>query len=156
MLDDENLLLSNAFGSKTTENQFLVFAISTEEYGVEIENVKEIIKVCTITKVPHTQSFVKGIINLRGDIIPVINIRERFNLELKENDERTCIIVLDFEGDSVGLIVDDVREVMYIDTNKITPPPSSKYGYINRFIKNIGNTNNTVKQILDLNKLLFE
>ncbi len=156
MLDDENLLLSNAFGSKTTENQFLVFAISTEEYGVEIENVKEIIKVCNITKVPHTQSFVKGIINLRGDIIPVINIRERFNLELKENDERTCIIVLDFEGDSVGLIVDDVREVMYIDTNKITPPPSSKYGYLNRFIKNIGNTNNTVKQILDLNKLLFE
>ncbi len=156
MLDDENLLLSHALGNKTTENQFLVFAISTEEYGVEIENVKEIIKVCNITKVPHTQPFVKGIINLRGDIIPVINIRERFNLELKEYDERTCIIVLDFEGDSVGLIVDDVREVMYIDTNKITPPPSSKYGYINRFIKNIGNTDLSVKQILDLNKLLFE
>ncbi len=156
MLDDENLLLSHALGNKTTENQFLVFAISTEEYGVEIENVKEIIKVCNITKVPHTQAFVKGIINLRGDIIPVINIRERFNLQLKEYDERTCIIVLDFEGDSVGLIVDDVREVMYIDTNRITAPPSSKYGYINRFIKNIGNTDSSVKQILDLNKLLFE
>ncbi len=156
MLDDENLLLSHALGNKTTENQFLVFAISTEEYGVEIENVKEIIKVCNITKVPHTQSFVKGIINLRGDIIPVINIRERFNLQLKPYDERTCIIVLDFEGDSVGLIVDDVREVMYIDTNKIAPPPSAKYGYINRFIKSIGNTEFSVKQILDLNKLLFE
>ncbi len=156
MLDDENLLLSHALGNKTTENQFLVFAISTEEYGVEIENVKEIIKVCNITKVPHTQAFVKGIINLRGDIIPVINIRERFNLQIKEYDERTCIIVLDFEGDSVGLIVDDVREVMYIDTNRISPPPSSKYGYINRFIKNIGNTDSSVKQILDLNKLLFE
>ncbi len=152
---EENILHVDS-SENTTENQFLFFGIAEEEYGVEIAHVKEIIKVCNITKVPHTETYIKGIINLRGDIIPVVNVRERFGIPAKPYDDRTCIIVLNFEDNTVGLIVDDVNEVMYIDTNKITPPPSDKYGYNNRFIKNIGNTEKNVKQIVDLNKLLLQ
>lgn len=142
--------------SNETENQFLFFGIADGEFGVEIAYVKEIIKVCNITQVPHTPHYVKGIINLRGDIIPVVNVRDRFGIQPRAYDERTCIIVLDFEEDSVGLIVDGVNEVMYIDTENITPPPSEKHGYENRFIKYIGRTDTSVKQIIDLSKMLFE
>ncbi len=150
-----NSILSHAT-SNTTENQFLFFDIASGEYGVEITFVKEIIKVCSITKVPHTPSYVKGIINLRGDIIPVVSVRERFDIENIPYDERTCIIVLDFEGDSVGLIVDCVNEVLYIDTENITPPPSEKHGYSNKHIKSIGRTEDSIKQIIDLSKILSE
>ncbi len=150
-----NNVLNHALG-QTTENQFLFFDIANGEYGVEITFVKEIIKVCRITQVPHTPQHVKGIINLRGDIIPVVSVRDRFGIENIPYDDRTCIIVLDFEGDSVGLIVDGVNEVMYIETDDITPPPSEKHGYSNRHIKSIGTTENSVKQIIDLSKILFE
>ncbi len=142
--------------TNSTDNQFLVFGISTEVYGVEIAYVKEIIKICGITKVPHTPHYMKGIINLRGDIIPVVNVRDRFGLETKDYDERTCIIVLNYEDSTVGLIVDQVNEVMYIDTDKIMQPPSEKRGYMNHFIKNIGKTPEGVKQIVDLGRLLFD
>ncbi len=150
-----NDVLNHAFGH-TTENQFLFFDIANGEYGVEITYVKEIIKVCEITQVPHTPAHVKGIINLRGDIIPVVSVRDRFGIENIPYDERTCIIVLDFESDSVGLIVDGVNEVMYIETDNITPPPSEKHGYSNRHIKSIGKTEDSIKQIIDLSKILFE
>ncbi len=148
-----NNVLNHALG-QTTENQFLFFDIASGEYGVEITFVKEIIKVCSITQVPHTPRHVKGIINLRGDIIPVVSVRDRFGIENIPYDDRTCIIVLDFEGDSVGLIVDGVNEVMYIDTDNITPPPSEKHGYNNRHIKSIGQAEDSIKQIIDLSKIL--
>ncbi len=151
-----DISVDQSTSTKSTDNQFLVFGISTEVYGVEIAYVKEIIKMCRITKVPHTAHYMKGIINLRGDIIPVVNVRERFGLEAKEYDERTCIIVLNYEDCTVGLIVDKVNEVMYIDTDKIMSPPSEKRGYMNQFIKNIGKTPEGVKQIVDLGKLLFD
>lgn len=152
---EDNNTIAKSFGH-TTENQFLVFNIANVEYGVEIAYVKEIIKVCSITKVPHTKEYVKGIINLRGDIIPVVSVREKFRHEAKEYDANTCIIVLDYDEISIGLIVDGVNEVMYIHTDNINPPPSDKYGYTNSFIKNIGKTEDTVKQIVDLNKMLSE
>lgn len=147
-------VMHSEFEDKTTENQYLFFTILDEEYGVEIAHVKEIIKVCNITKVPHTDEYIKGIINLRGDIIPVISVRARFSLPEKEYDGRTCIIVLDIEDKTVGLIVDNVSEVIFINKSRVTAPPSEKYGYKNRFIKKIGNTETNVKQIIDLIKLL--
>ncbi len=138
------------------DNQFLTFTIEDEEYGVEIGNIKEIITMCTITKVPHTQEFLKGIINLRGEIIPVIDVRERFMKPTKEYDSLTCIIVIEYKNYSMGLIVDKVEEVMFIREDSLTLPPNEKHSYYNQFIKNIGRVNGDVKLILDLDNLLMQ
>lgn len=138
------------------ENQYLTFVIEDEEYGVEIANVKEIITMCTITKVPHTESYLKGIINLRGEIIPVIDVRERFLKTPKEYDGLTCIIVIEYKDYSMGLIVDKVEEVMYISEESLTAPPSERVNYYNQFIKNIGRVTGKVKLILDLDRLLTQ
>lgn len=140
------------------DNQYLTFAIENEEYGVEIVNVKEIITMCAITRVPHTENYLKGIINLRGEIIPVIDVRERFLKPSKEYDGLTCIIVIEYKDYSMGLIVDKVEEVMFISEESLTLPPNDRYSYYNQFIKNIGRANddNKLKLILDLDKLLVQ
>ncbi len=138
------------------ENQYLTFVIEDEEYGVEIANVKEIITMSAITTVPHTENYFKGIINLRGEIIPVIAVRERFMKPVKEYDNLTCIIVIEYKDYSVGLIVDKVEEVMFIEEDSMSAPPSDRYSYYNQFIRNIGRSqdDNKIKLILDLDKLL--
>ncbi len=142
----------------TIANQYFTFAIEHEDYGVEIANVKEIITMCAITKVPHTDNYMKGIINLRGEIIPVIDVRERFMKPKKEYDGLTCIIVIEYKDYTMGLIVDRVEEVMFISEESLTVPPNDKYGYYNQFIKNIGRAkdDNKVKLILDLDRLLIQ
>ncbi len=136
------------------KDQFLTFAVDKEIYGVEIDNIKEIIKVCNITKIPHTESYLKGIINLRGDIIPVIDVRLRFGKQEKEYDELTCIIVIEYQGNTVGFIVDEVKEVMFIYEKDLIAPPDAKHDFKNVFIKNIGKTNSGVKLIIDLDNFV--
>lgn len=136
------------------ENQFLTFAIENEDYGIEVENIKEIITVCDITLVPHTPEYLKGVINLRGEIIPVIDVREKFQKPLKEYDKHTCIIVIEYEDYALGLIVDRVKEVIFINDKDLVLPPKDKYDYFNEFIKMIGHYEEDIKLILDLNKLL--
>lgn len=138
------------------ENQYLTFVIEDEEYGVEIANVKEIITMCAITKVPYTDNYLRGIINLRGEIIPVIDVRERFMKTIKEYDGLTCIIVIEYKDYSMGLIVDKVEEVMFISEDSLTSPPNDRYSYYNQFIKSIGRSTGKVKLILDLDKLLAQ
>ncbi len=140
------------------ENQYLTFVIEDEEYGVEIANVKEIITMCTITKVPHTDSYLKGIINLRGEIIPVIDVRGRFLKPVKDYDGLNCIIVIEYKDYSMGLIVDRVEEVMFISEESLIAPPSDRVSYYNQFIKNIGRARDDqkIKLILDLDKLLTQ
>ncbi len=136
------------------KDQFLTFLVENEIFGVEIDYIKEIIKVCNITKIPHSKEYLKGIINLRGDIIPVIDVRKRFLKNHKDYDDLTCIIVIEYEGDTLGLIVDEVREVMFIYEKNIAPPPNAKHNFTNRFIKNIGRTSSGVKLIIDLNNFV--
>ncbi len=156
------LNMNNQVAENTSENtianQYFTFAIEYEDYGVEIANVKEIITMCSITKVPHTDNYLKGIINLRGEIIPVIDVRERFMKPSKEYDSLTCIIVIEYKDYSMGLIVDRVEEVMFISEESLTVPPNDKFGYYNQFIKNIGRAkdDNKVKLILDLDRLLIQ
>ncbi len=140
----------------TTKDKYLTFVIDVEEYGIEIANIKEIISVCPITKVPETPSYVEGIINLRGDIIPVIDVRKRFMKEPKEYDELTCIVVIEYGAYTLGLIVDNVREVMHIEEENILPPPSAKLNYYNQFIKNIGRVGDEIKFLMDLDRFLME
>lgn len=137
----------------TQKNKFLTFSLGDEFYGIEIKYVTEIIGIHVITEIPEMPEYIRGIINLRGKIIPVMDVRLRFNKEFREYNDRTCVIVIDIKDVSIGLIVDSVCEVLIIQDTDIVPPPDLSKGN-NRYIKGIGKTGNDVKLILDCEKLL--
>ncbi|MCL2081044.1 MAG: chemotaxis protein CheW [Oscillospiraceae bacterium] len=143
-------------GGNTTQALYLTFAVGEEDYGLEIAVVIEIIGVQTITEVPELPAYIKGIINLRGRIIPVMDVRIRFNKEPQEYNDRTCIIVVDAQGTNIGLIVDTVRGVMNITDDDITDPSSHRSGYENRYINGIGKTQQGVKLLLNLERLVAD
>ena len=139
----------------TQKGKFLTFLVGKEEYGIEIRYVTEIIGgIQFITEVPEVPEYVKGIINLRGKIIPVMDVNLRFKKEARDYDDRTCIIVIDIDDLSIGLIVDNVAEVVTIPDEDIVPPPDVRAGFHNRYIKGIGKIGNSVKLILDCQRLL--
>ncbi len=138
----------------TQNGKYLTFIIGKESYGIGIEFVTEIIGILPITEIPELPEYIRGIINLRGEIIPVMDIRLRFKKKLKEYNERTCIVVIDIIDNSVGLIVDSVAEVINILDEDIVPPPSLNEGFSNRYIKGIGKVGNEVKLLLNCEKLL--
>ncbi len=138
----------------TQKGRFLTFQLDQEGYGIDIKYVTEIIGIQEITKVPELPEYVKGIINLRGKIIPVMDVRLRFKKEPKEYSDRTCVIVIDIEELSIGLIVDSVSEVVSIPEKDMVAPPQINKGSQNRFIKNIGKVGSEVKLLLDSMKLL--
>ena len=144
------------FTEDTQKGKYLTFLIGKEEYGIEIKYVTEIIGIQSITEVPELPPYVKGIINLRGKVIPVIDVRIRFKKEPIDYNDRTCIVVIDILDVSVGLIVDHVSEVMNIEDNNIVPPPDIKTGFQNRYVKGIGKSGTAVKLILDCEKILNE
>ncbi|MGI6751258.1 MAG: chemotaxis protein CheW [Anaerovoracaceae bacterium] len=138
----------------TQHGRFLTFTLEEEIYGIEIKYVTEIIGIQSITKVPEVPDYVKGIINLRGKIIPVIDVRLKFGKEAIDYNDRTCVIVIDISDVSVGLIVDNVDEVLTIEDEDIAPPPANKTGFENKYIKGIGKAGNRVQLILDSEKIL--
>lgn len=139
----------------TQKGKFLTFIIGREEYAIEIKFVTEIIGgIQAITEVPEVPDYIRGIINLRGKIIPVMDVNIRFKKEPKPYGDRTCITVIDIDDLSVGLIVDNVAEVLSIADENIVPPPDAKSGFSNHYIKGIGKVGNTVKLILDCKILL--
>ncbi|MFZ5988848.1 MAG: chemotaxis protein CheW [Bacillota bacterium] len=138
----------------TQKGKYLTFIIGKEVYGIEIKYVTEIIGIQQITEVPELPDYIKGIINLRGKIIPVLDVRLRFKKESKDYNDRTCIVVVDIKDISVGLIVDSVAEVVSISENDIVPPPDAHTGFNNKYIKGIGKIGDEVKLLLDCNKLL--
>ena len=139
----------------TQKGRFLTFPLGGESYGIEIKYVTEIIGIQPITEVPELPEYIKGIINLRGKIIPVMDARLRFKKPFMEYNDRTCVIVIDVEDVSIGLIVDSVSEVISITDENIVPTPSIQK-INNRYIKGIGKTGNEVKLLLDCDKLLNE
>ena len=138
----------------TQKSKFLTFSIGNEDYGFEIKYVTEIIGIQEITEVPELPDYVKGIINLRGKIIPVMDVRLRFKKAPIEYNDRTCIVVIDIHDISIGLIVDHVSEVLVILPENIVSPPTVKTGFHNRYIKGIGKVGSEVKLLLDCDKLL--
>jgi len=137
----------------TQKGKYLTFALDYEFYGIEIKHVTEIIGVQTITNVPELPEYIRGIINLRGKIIPVMDVRLRFRKPFREYNDRTCVIVVDIRDASIGLIVDRVSEVIAIPDGDIVDPPelnSSRHAYI----KGIGKVGAEVKLILDCDKLI--
>lgn len=138
----------------TQRGKFLTFSLGKEDFGIEIKYVTEIIGIQSITAVPELPAYINGIINLRGKIIPVMDVRLRFGKPVREYDDRTCIIVIDISEISIGLIVDRVSEVLDIPESEIVPPPQFDKGTQHRFIKGIGKVGNDVKLLLDCEKLL--
>ncbi len=138
----------------TQKDKYLTFRISNEDYAIEIRHVTEIIGIQRITEVPDTPHYVRGIINLRGKVIPVIDVRTRFNLPGKEYGDRTCIIVVNLNDSATGLIVDEVSEVLSILEKNIDPPPTTNKGAKSRYINGIGKINDQVKIILNIDHIL--
>ncbi|MDD4799060.1 MAG: chemotaxis protein CheW [Clostridia bacterium] len=139
----------------TQKGRFLTFPLGDESYGIEIRYVTEIIGIQPITQVPELPEYIRGIINLRGKIIPVMDARIRFRKPFMEYNDRTCVIVIDVNDVSIGLIVDSVSEVISIPDEDIVPIPSLQQ-VNNRYIKGIGKIGNEVKLLLDCKKILNE
>ncbi|TLS49372.1 purine-binding chemotaxis protein CheW [Paenibacillus antri] len=149
-----DIILDQAFMEEDTQKgKFLTFVLGTEEYGIEIKYVTEIINLQPITVVPEVPVYMKGIINLRGTIIPVMDVRLRFQKPVREYNDRTCIIVIHFEDVTIGLIVDSVAEVLNIADGDIVDPPNMNQTS-QRYIRGIGKVNGSVKLLLDCSKLI--
>jgi purine-binding chemotaxis protein CheW len=136
--------------------QLVSFKIGTEEFGVDILNVQEIIKIVQITKVPNSPVFVEGVINLRGKVIPVIDLRTRLGLQKLEHDKDTRIIVVELSKSTIGFIVDAVNEVLRIPVSITEAPPEIVAGLDSEFIKSVGKLDDRLLILIDLNKILLQ
>ena len=138
------------------KDRYLTFRVGDEVFGIDIMYVTEIVGMQKITEVPDMPDFVRGVVNLRGQVIPVIDIRARFSMETREYDDRTCIIVVNFDEKSIGIIVDMVNEVLDIPSENISAPPNVGTSEKSRYINGMGRVNESVKILLDVQKLLTE
>lgn len=134
--------------------QLVTFSIGEEEFGVDILKVQEIIRTMEITKVPRAQEFVEGVINLRGKVIPIIDLRRRFGFTSKEHDKHTRIIVIEINNMIVGFVVDSVSEVLRIPAATVEPPPPVVAGVESEYISGVGKLQDRLLILLDLDKLL--
>ncbi|MDD3732095.1 MAG: chemotaxis protein CheW [candidate division Zixibacteria bacterium] len=138
----------------TDELQLVSFNIGSEEFGVDILKVQEINRMVEITKVPQAPRYVEGVINLRGKVIPIIDLRKRFNLEMKEHDKNTRIVVVDINGNIMGMIVDAVSEVLRLPADTIEPPPELVTGINSDYIKGVAKLEDRLLIFLDLSKVV--
>ncbi len=138
----------------TQRDKYLTFHLANEDYGIEIRFVTEIIGIQKITSIPNMANFIKGVINLRGKVIPVMDVRARFGLSSRNYDERTCVIVVNVSEQDIGLVVDRVNEVVDIPAAQVEPSPLSSQSQSARYIRGIGKVGNSVKILLDAEKLL--
>lgn len=146
-----------AGAQELSEVQLVTFMLGAEEYGIPISQIQEIDRLAKVTKVPKAAAFIEGITNLRGEVIPVLDTRKRFDLEVKPSDDRTRIIIVDLGGVKTGLVVDSVREVLNLATKDIAPPPEAiGSGIDQHFISGIGKVDAGKRMIvlLDVEKIL--
>ncbi|MDQ7040275.1 MAG: chemotaxis protein CheW [Rhodothermus sp.] len=136
--------------------QLVSFLIEKEEFGVDILNVQEIIRPVDITRVPNAPAFVEGVINLRGRIVPVVDLRKRFNLPQRERDKNSRIIVVELGDKIVGFMVDAVREVLRVDASVIEPPPELAIGIDAHYITGVAKLEDRLLILLDLERILSE
>jgi len=137
-------------------NQLISFAVGEEEYGLDILKVKEVIRIREITRLPKAPSFVRGIINLRGDVIPIVDLRDRFGLENKEYTEMTRVIVVDVESKLVGMVVDSASQVVRIPEDQIDPPPPIVGGLSAEYIKGVGKIDQRLVILLNIDRILSD
>jgi purine-binding chemotaxis protein CheW len=136
-------------------NKFLMFKLGEEEYGIDITRITAIEELPQITAIPDMPNFVKGVINLRGKVIPAVDLRLRFGIEEKEYDDRTCIVIVSINESTIGLIVDIVSEVHEIGKDDIGPPPSfNNSSGSEQYIAGLAKKEEEVKIILDVEKII--
>ena len=134
--------------------QFISFSVGQEEYGLELLRVKEVIRLREITWLPKAPSFVKGIINLRGDVIPIIDLRDKFGMETREETAQTRVIVVEVEGRLMGMVVDSASQVVRIPADQIDPPPPVLGGFSQQFITGVGKTEDKLVILLNTDAIL--
>ena len=134
--------------------QLVTFNIGKEEFGVDILHVQEINRMTHITKVPNAPHFVEGVINLRGRVIPVIDLRLKLKIEKKEYDKNTRIIVVEVENKTIGFIVDSVNEVLRIPANLTEAPPDMVSGIESEYIKSVGKLEDRLLILIDIQKII--
>ena len=140
----------------TMRGRFITFAVGREMYAIEIRYVTEIVGIQPINSLPETPDHIRGVINLRGKIIPVVDMRLKFKKEPMAYNDRTCIVVIDTREITAGLIVDEVSEVLAIDDGGISPPPKHGTGANCRYLSGIGKVGSEVKLLLDCEALFQE
>lgn len=144
--------------SDSMQGKYLTFQLGDEEYGIRITSVREIVGMMKITHVPQTDLFFKGVINLRGKIVPVIDLRLKFGMQAVDYTERSCIIVVEVKWANkhvvIGLIVDTVTEVNNIKTDEIEKPPSLGTEHAADFISGMAKKEDSVKMLLDIHRIL--
>lgn len=139
------------------QGKYMTFQVGTDVFGIELKYVNEIIQMQPVTPIPEVEHFIKGLINLRGKIIPVIDVADRFGKESFEYNDRTCVIVIAVKNIEVGLIIENIAEVVSIEEEDILPPPTVGHGSIqNKFVRGIGKIGENVKLLLDPVKLLSD
>ena len=151
---DETKQNKNADGQTSELLQLVGFQLGNEEYGIDILKVQEINRVAEITKIPQSPDFVEGVINLRGNVIPIIDLRKRFHMPEREHDRQTRIVVGEIEGRTVGLIVDAVSEVIRLPANTIEPAPKIVSENQVDYIKGVGKLEDRLLMLLDIDKIL--
>ncbi len=144
----------NLDGLKDDDLQIVTFRVGNEDFSVPILKVQEIIRMSEITKVPRSPEFVEGVINLRGKVIPVIDLRKRFGLDTVERNNDTRTIVVDCGGKVVGLIVDSVSEVLRLSKNTVEAPPDIVGGVDSDYVSGVGKLDDRLVILLDIDKVL--
>ncbi|KPA14631.1 Chemotaxis protein cheW [Candidatus Magnetomorum sp. HK-1] len=154
----DNQQLEQVASTVVREGKYLTFSLADEEYGIGILKVKEIIGMMGITPVPQTPSYVKGVINLRGKVIPVVDLRSKFDMETIDYTDRTCIIVVEIEGKEeriqIGIVVDTVSEVLNIREADVEDTPTFGTSVNTEFILGMAKIEGSVKILLDIDAVL--
>jgi len=136
------------------EGMYLTFMLTDQSYGIEIRHVIEIIRMQQVTEVPDVADYIKGVINLRGKVIPVMDVRRRFGLDSQNYNERTCIIVVSINDAETGMIVDTMKDVVDIPDEKIQEPPTVGSGNDKRFIQGLGKVDHDIHILLDIESVI--
>ncbi len=153
----EELLDEEMLEEDTEKGKYMTFRSGNECFGIELMYVREIIGIQSITAIPEVEGYIKGLINLRGKIIPVIDVRIRFNQEAIPYTDRTCIIIVNVKNIVVGLIVEKIEGVVQIEDDQIEPPPTLSVGNTkNHFVYGLGKTVEYVVLLLDPEKLIHD
>jgi len=154
-MSDIDLMVEDDEDLEQQSDKFLMFKLGEEEYGIDIKRITAIEELPQITTIPDMPNFVKGVINLRGKVIPAVDLRLRFGIEEKEYDDRTCIVIVSINNSTIGLIVDIVSEVHEISKNDIGEPPSFKNNSgKEQYIAGLAKKGEEVKIILDVEKII--
>lgn len=140
--------------TELTAGEYLTFILGGEEYGIEILKVQEIRRYEAVTKIANTPDFIKGVINLRGSIVPIVDLRMRFNLNLVEYNEFTIVIILSFSKRTIGIVVDGVSDVLDLSQSQISPVPELVSNIDTKYLKGLGSVDDRMLILMDIEQLM--